>query len=300
MLNHKSYLDIIAANDDILCNFNPGDEVIITCKLDGANSSVQYDPDNPSHVQSFSRKRILDETNTNRGFYELARTFNIDKLKKYDKFRFFGEYLTKHKIQYPDDKKNGFYLFDIFDTENSIWLLPDDVIHIGDDVGFEFVPIFYKGPFISWEHVMSFVGKSGLGEEAGEGVVIKNITTMKNGNARIPFVTKIVRKEFKESMKAKERKPQTPVDEHAIELVKSVVTPARIEKLLYKMIDESLLEENWNASSMQTISKYLPHMVYEDCVKEENEIVKQVDSFGKISNKIVMQYMKTILISRQL
>lgn len=298
MLKHKSYIDIMAACPDIQIAFSPGDEVIITCKLDGANSSVQYDPE--CEVQSFSRKRTLDETNTNRGFYELARTFNIEKLKEYSTLRFFGEYLTKHKIQYPDDKKDKFYMFDIFDTVNSVWLLPDDVIKISEDCGFEFVPIFYRGPFISWEHVMEFVGKPGLGEENGEGIVIKNITTMRDGNTRIPFVTKIVRKEFKEAMAPKQRKPQTPVDEYAIELVKSIVTPARIEKLLYKMIDESLLEENWNASCMANIAKHLPLMVYEDCVKEENDIVQQVDSFGKISNKIVMQHVKKLLEDRTL
>lgn len=298
MLRHKSYIDIIAANPDIQIVFNPGDEVIITCKLDGANSSVQYDPE--CEVQSFSRKTTLTESNNNRGFYQLAKTFNIEKLKEHSTLRFFGEYLTKHKIQYPDDKKDKFYMFDIFDTVNSVWLLPDDVIKISEDCGFEFVPIFYRGPFISWEHVMEFVGNSGLGEENGEGIVIKNITTMKSGNTKIPFVTKIVRKEFKESMAPKQRKPQTPVDEYAIELTKSIVTPARIEKLLYKMIDESLLEENWNASCMPNIAKHLPLMVYEDCVKEENDIVQQVDSFGKISNKIVMQYVKKLLADRTL
>lgn len=298
MLKHKNYIDIMAANPDIQIVFNPGDEVIITCKLDGANSSVQYDPE--CEVQSFSRKTILTESNNNRGFYQLAKTFNIEKLKEYDKLRFFGEYLTKHRIKYPDDKKDKFYLFDIFNTVNSAWLLPDEVMTIGGDCGFEFVPIFYRGPFISWEHVMEFVGKSGLGEEQGEGIVIKNITTMKNADTKIPFVTKIVRKEFKESMMPKQRKPQTPVDEHAIELTKSIVTPARIEKLLYKMIDESLLEENWDSSCMANIAKHLPLMVYEDCVKEENDIVQQVDTFGKISSKLVMQHVKKLLTDRNL
>lgn len=299
MLNHKRYIDILAANPDIQIAFNHGDEVIITCKLDGANSSVQYDNET-GEVISFSRNHILDETNTNRGFYQLAKTFNIEKLKKYSTLRFFGEYLTKHKIQYPDDKMNKFYMFDIFDTENSVWLLPDEVIKLSEDCGFEYVPIFYQGPFISCGHVLEFVGKSGLGEEHGEGIVIKNITTMKNGNTKIPFVTKIVRKEFKEARATKQRKPQTPIDEYNIELTKSIVTPARIEKLLYKMIDENLLEENWDSSCMANIAKHLPLMVYEDCVKEENDIVQQIDNFGKISNKIVMHHIKQLLVDRTL
>ena len=42
-----------------------------------------------------------------------------------------------------------------------------------------YIPVFYEGPFQSWEHCLSFVGQTQLGGAYGEGIVIKKYDTIK-------------------------------------------------------------------------------------------------------------------------
>nr|DAH71726.1 MAG TPA: hypothetical protein [Caudoviricetes sp.] len=45
---------------------------------------------------------------------------------------------------------------------------------------------------------------------------------------------------------------------------------------------------------MPIIAKNLTKAVYEDCVKEEPETVKQIDNFGKVVNGIAMKLARNI------
>ena len=49
---------------------------------------------------------------------------------------------------------------------------------------------------------------------------------------------------------------------------------------------------------MPVVAKNLTKAVYEDCVKEEPDIVKQIDSFGKIANGIAMQIARNVMEQR--
>ena len=60
-----------------------------------------------------------------------------------------------------------------------------------------------------------------------------------------------------------------------------------------KLVDEGVLPENWGAKEMGIVAKNLPREVYADCIKEEPEIVKQIDNFGKIANSIAMIIART-------
>ena len=44
-------------------------------------------------------------------------------------------------------------------------------VEIIDKLGLTYVPVFYKGEFISWEECMKYVGQTQLGGEYGEGIV---------------------------------------------------------------------------------------------------------------------------------
>lgn len=46
---------------------------------------------------------------------------------------------------------------------------------------------------------------------------------------------------------------------------------------------------------MPIIAKNLTKAVYEDCIKEENDIVKQINDFGKVANGIAMKIARQIL-----
>lgn len=211
-------------------------------------------------------------------------------------------WLVSHTVKYPDDKYNNFYSYDIYDTEKEQYLLQSEVKEIVSRLGLIYVPVFYEGKFISWEHCMSFVGQTQMGGDIGEGIVIKNQTRLNDPNGRLPFYIKIVGDKFQETKKIKKKKPN-PQDLEMInqnlELAKTIITRARIEKLLNKFVDEGILPEKWGAKEMPIVAKNLTKAVYDDCVKEEPDTVKQISNFGKVANKICMQIAKEIMVKRE-
>ena len=46
---------------------------------------------------------------------------------------------------------------------------------------------------------------------------------------------------------------------------------------------------------MPIIAKNLTKAVYEDCIKEENDIVKQINDFVKVANGIAMKIVRQIV-----
>lgn len=168
-------------------------------------------------------------------------------------------------------------------------------------------PLFYEGPFISWEHVNSFVGKTSAMLEAspcGEGIVIKNQTRLNDPNNRKPFYIKIVTEQFKEVQKSnkvkKDLNPTKLAAEAAnMDLAKTIVTEARVRKILNKLVDEGILRENWDETDMPIVAKNLSKRVIEDCIKEENDTVVQIEGFGKCANKICMPIAKDIVMGKK-
>lgn len=200
----------------------------------------------------------------------------------------------KHAVPYPDDKYGNFYAYDLYDLDKGEYLPQEKAIEIATKLDLTYVPIFYTGEFQSWEHCISFVGKTELGGEYGEGIVVKNQTRLNDPNVRQPFYLKIVGEQFVETKAHKHNKiKQTNADvlaklEADKALAETIVTEARVNKILLKLVDEGILPENWGAKEMGIVAKNLPREVYADCIKEEPEIVKQIDSFGKIANSIAM------------
>lgn len=65
--------------------------------------------------------------------------------------------------------------------------------------------------------------------------------------------------------------------------------------MLHKLVDEDILPENWGAKEMGIVAKNLCTRIYEDCVKEEPEIVLKIENFGKITNSICMSIAKKFI-----
>ena len=143
------------------------------------------------------------------------------------------------------------------------------------------------------------MGKTELGGEYGEGVVIKNISRLNDPNSRLPFYTKIVGDKFIETKGQKHNKPLNPEalaqKEVQMSLATTIVTKARVEKILHKFVDENILPEDWNSKDMPTVAKHLTKAIYEDCLKEEKAIVDNIPDFGKIANGICMRLAREIL-----
>ena len=211
----------------------------------------------------------------------------------------FGEWLVSHTIAYPDDRYQNAYFYDVWDTESERYLDQDKVEDIVKQLNLIYVPVFYKGTFESWDHLKQFVGRTDLGGENGEGIVVKNMTRLNDPNTRLPFYTKIVADKFAEKKSVKK------FDEGKLErraklqaIVESVVTEGRVIKLVHKMVDEGIIPEDWDEYDMGTIAKNIGKEVYYDCVKEEPETVEQVgELFGKLASGTAMKIVKSMLVA---
>lgn len=140
------------------------------------------------------------------------------------------------------------------------------------------------------------------GGEYGEGIVVKSMTRLNDPNSRQPFYLKIVGEKFTETKGQRHNKVIDPDKLKSMEenkaLAETIVTPARVEKILNKFVDENILPEDWGNTEMSIIAKNLPKAVYEDCVKEEPETVIQIENFGKVANSITMQIARNIMNNR--
>ena len=290
----KKYKDIERLKDKYAPAFKAGEHITITEKIDGANASIVVNEDGT--LTACSRRNELNQNNTLQGFYDFVQTLDasIVSAALTSRYILFGEWLVKHTIRYPEDKMKQFYVFDVYDTETEQYMPWDFTKQIAEFIGLKTVPLFYDGPFISWEHIYSFVGKTEMGgEPTGEGVIIKSQDRLDNKFSGTPEYVKIVAKEFSE---VHQSKPQKEIDPAKIAakkadetLAATIVTARRITKGLEKLIEDGIIPEDWDEKSLGVIAKYLPRAIYNDCVKEEPETVAQIENFGKICGSLTMK-----------
>ena len=111
------------------------------------------------------------------------------------------------------------------------------------------------------------------------------------------MLVKLVTDKFAEVQKQK--KPKNPCDEVVI-LTKQVVTKPRIEKILFKLIDESKIKQDYTIEDMGAILKLLTPIVYEDVMEEESEMFinyekeKVKRTIGKVVPAIVKEVLKEL------
>lgn len=290
----KKYKDIERLKDKYAPAFKAGEHITITEKIDGANASIVVNEDGT--LTACSRRNELNQNNTLQGFYDFVQTLDasIVSAALTSRYILFGEWLVKHTIRYPEDKMKQFYVFDVYDTETEQYMPWDFTKQIAEFIGLKTVPLFYDGPFISWEYIYSFVGKTEMGgEPTGEGIVIKSQDRLDNKFSGTPEYVKIVAKEFSE---VHQSKPQKEIDPAKIAakkadetLAATIVTARRITKGLEKLIEDGIIPEDWDEKSLGVIAKHLPRAIYNDCVKEEPETVAQIENFGKICGSLTMK-----------
>ena len=130
-----------------------------------------------------------------------------------------------------------------------------------------------------------------MGGEYGEGIVVKNQTKLNDKNSHTPYYLKIVGEKFQEVHKDHKKVIDTEklkANEENKSLCETIVTEARVVKILHKLVDEGILPENWGASEMPIVAKNLCKRVFEDCQKEEPETTAKIENFGKVANSICM------------
>ena len=295
----KHYKDIKVFVDKFAEFFNVGDEISVTEKIDGANASICLSDDG-TKLLAMSRRQELDETNTLRGFWNYVQTLDVSLLKDHPSWVLFGEMLVTHKIKYPEDKLNKFYLFDIFDKESGHYLRQEIVQKFAKENNLNTVPVFYEGPFTSMEDLMKYVGTTKMGGEKGEGIVIKNQSRLLDDDDKRPAYVKIVDESFKEANRVKIVDPEKmAAKELSMKLTERVVTKARVEKNLLKLVDEGIIPEDFDLENMGTIMKVLPKKVFDDCLKEEKDMVLEVgEFFGKNCSTLTAKYVKNFIMNR--
>ena len=283
--------------------FEPGDIIQITTKIDGANASIAWDEASQS-LEIFSRTNLLTSPGSIRGFYDYIKTVVEPKAdwSQWFDMVFFGEWCVGHTIQYNKDWYNKWRVYDIWDKSANNYLPQSTVKNICKQLGLEYIEELYYGPFISWDHCRSFIGKSTAYGPQQEGVVIKNQTKLNALNPDGSVYIKIVDEKFKESMHStKEKKPVDPAVEaakaEAAKLASTIVTEARVRKLILKMVDEGKLPAELKPKDMGAVMKLLPKMCFDDCLKEEPETVKQLGEYaGKcISAETAKQARKIVI-----
>ena len=274
-----------------------GDYISITQKLDGANASFVLDETNEVGVSSYWHNKPVTKENNLRGYYEwIIKNVIPIKQELNPRYRYYGEYLVSHKVIYKPKAYQQFYLFSIWDEVSQLYLSDEIVKSEAERLHIKTVPYFYEGKYISFEHLMSFVGKSDLTltPDTGEGIVVKNIKYI-NKYGRQLFV-KLVSEKFAEVQKQK--LPKNPnVANGLTEIVKSVLTKARLSKLILKLVDEGLVQENYAIEDMGTILRTLGSRTYDDIMKEESDLFVdyEVDQVKKIVGRSTPNIVKQIL-----
>ena len=306
----KKYLDIERCKQKYAETFNVGEDIVIQEKIDGSNASIRYDEESGT-LKAFSRRLELNADNTLNGFWDYVQTLNLDTFKEIlgSRYIVFGEWMgAKHAIKYPENVYGKFWMFDVWDTQTEQYLpyeetrsFYDKLIACGNEENkFNFVPVFYIGKFESWEKTSELVGRTEVGAEpTGEGIVIKRQNCLDSKSSRLPFYVKIVSEQFSEVHKSKKQKAIDPEaiakKEANLALAATIVTPQRVQKMIYKFIEDGLLPQDWDEHNLKDISKILPNAIYQDCVKEESETVQQVEDFGKVAAKLSMSIVKDLI-----
>lgn len=278
--------------------FFVGDTVSITEKIDGANTSITYED---GKIKAFSHRNELSFANTLRGFYEYSQTIDPNPFNQHPDYIVFGEWLVRHTVVYRADAYNKWYIYSIFNKATGEWLTVDEVKAFCKQYSLEYVHELYYGPFISWEHCRSFMNSPAYGDKQ-EGVIVRNMNNVNGCRSRQPFILKIVNESFRETQKSnhiqKVIDPQKIEErQRAEELIATIVTKARVAKMINKLVDEGILPNEFTPQIMSTVAKELPKRIFADCMKEEQETVMAAGAFAsKAINNQTMMLAKQIII----
>ena len=261
--------------------FEPGDIISITTKIDGANASIAWD-ETTGKLEVFSRTNLLDKPGALRGFYDYVKTEIEPKLdmSKHPDIVVFGEWLVPHSVSYNKEAYGRWYVYDIWNKKLGGYMAQSVVSGFCREYRLNYAEELYYGPFVSWDHCRSFIGKSKAYGPEQEGVVVKNQTKLYDETRGAPAYIKIVDEKFKESHKVKAKRELSPEEAAAKErgttLAASIVTEARVRKIILKLIDEGKLPSELGPKDMGAVMKQLPKLVFDDCLKEEREVVAQI------------------------
>lgn len=308
-MEQKKFMDIERAKfgDEIsvrnIDGFEIGDIISVQEKIDGSNAAIRYDAET-GRLVAFSRKQQLDYNKTLNGFWNHIQSLNPEDYMDTPQYVVYGEWMKKNHIQYAPEVYNRWIVYDIYDANTQMYLKQPVVKEFCERHNLEYIHVIYEGDFTSWEDLIDKYGeqKSYYCDVRAEGFIVKNQTKINNPNTRLPFVLKYVNKSYSEiNLSNHIRKVLDPQHEaekaHAQEIVDTIVTKNRVEKEIHKMIDEQILPEKIAPQDMKIVAQNLPKRIYNDCLKEEKELVIEAgEFFGKLCSSKTMLFAKEIIL----
>lgn len=276
-------------NQDIFNN--PEDEIIMQEKVDGANFRFMVNPN--GGLIFGSRNNEVTEAGGNwkacinhiqKAYEEKSEEF--DKLKHYV---FFGECMTRHSIDYDWPNCPKFLGFDIYDTEQCMWLPHEMAKGLFEALGLEYIHVIdVKRAKDIQSPTDSDIPQSKYGTVQAEGIVYKNYRMQKKA--------KYVTAKFKEVNKAAFGGGKKFADLDDERIVAAYCTNARIDKCIFKLVDEG--EE----LDVKMMSK-LPRAVYKDIMEEHwqeicfSRMSVNFRNINKLISKRCMQVLQQVMVN---
>jgi len=231
-------------------------------KIDGSNCQIWLED---GVLRTGSRNQEITGDNDHMGFtgwMEQHRDHLIDLLRRYPRWRLYGEWLVRHTLKtYRDEAWREFYVFDVYDDEAEKFIPYTTYQHVLEAFRVNYIPVIAVVTNPTPDALQGFIEKNtylikdGMGH--GEGIVIKRYD-FENKYGRTVWA-KVVRNDFKEkhikTMGAPNVELKAP-DE--AQFVEQFVTRGRVEKEIAKI-------EGWNR-------KQIPQLfgrIYHDIVTTE-------------------------------
>jgi len=212
-------------------------------KIDGANISFYWDIEKGLCIASRNTEIYSDKNGGNfRNIVEwLEKNPNIREIvKDFTNFIFYGEYLIKHKIQYPPECMNKVWFFDIYNKELQKYLYYNTTKQLFQNYDISYIPCLGFGYYTKEQLELYMNINNFKGNPSQEGIVIKNYN----------FVNKFGRTQWAKMVNSifQEVKEKNVGIKEGIEdkIVENYITMARVEKICSKLKNELCIYKSEN------------------------------------------------------
>jgi len=281
MIGHLDIEDIFVSLED---------EIVIEEKIDGANFRFMIDrTTRPEKIIFGSRNLELKTGNDNGGNWSRCIEFITNQtakckwpLKMFSGHIFYGECCFKHSMNYDWEKIPPFLGFDVYHILYKRFLSYEGKVKMFKELNLPIVPLIkivrakdIKGIVSEDVPVSAYASPSATPEEKfAEGIIFKNYSKQMFG--------KFVRPKFKETNKEAFGQSKKFADTDNKKMVAVYCTNSRIEKCVFKLVDEG------NKLEMPLMHK-LPKMVTDDIYEENWKEIYSTDwtlNFKEIKKRI--------------
>jgi len=252
-LGHEDIADIFSV---------PTEEIVLEEKIDGANFRLGFREGEPIFG---SRNRELLSEEQNKQFsngikylYDHLSKYNPKDLKRFTGYIFYMEYCIPHSIQYNWADMPLFLGFDVYNIKEELFLPPHEKNPLFKSLGIETVPeisVLKVNDLKNFVFDDASIPRSKYYSGPAEGIVFKNY------DHRPQMFGKLVHSRFKELNKKVFGGSAKHVKTDDERLVAKYCTNARIDKNIYKLLDED------HKLGME-LMKYLPRRVTKDIYEE--------------------------------